>query len=371
MTAWDYVLFTGQSLARGQATDGTFDLAGAQANPNYIKQANANGVLSPMQAPDPFYSYAGIVPARSFADAAWKGTSQHLVVNNHSEGGLAYASLKKGSNTYNAAIDAITDAVSANAPDTFTARALHIIHGEADYSGGASQAAYFGYLQEWLSDYNTDIKAVTGQSSNMVAFFSPPSYYGLNNITAAGLQAQRETSNIFLVGPKYNLEGSDQIHLTSVGYYHLGEYHARAHRAVVNNGGSWKPLMPVSAIANGTTITVDFAVPVRPIVFDTTAVAAVSNQGFVVLDNSGTKTISSVSIAGETTVQIVVTTSLGANPRVRYAVGSQGGNLRDSETAVSAYDGKRLPNWCVHFEQSISPIPQSPRTAFRSVGVMV
>jgi hypothetical protein len=30
------------------------------------------------------------------------------------------------------------------------------------------------------------------------------------------------------------------------------------------------------------------------------------------------------------------------------------GNLRDSDTAVSAFDGARLYNWCVIFRESVA-----------------
>ena len=102
------------------------------------------------------------------------------------------------------------------------------------------------------------------------------------------------------------------------------------------------------------------------LVFDTTAVNAATNQGFAYKDDAS-RAITGVSLVANTVV-ITLDGAIGANPLVSYAYnnGTGGGtvaqvagngargNLRDSDTAVSAFDSARLYNWCVIFKESVS-----------------
>lgn len=352
----NFHLFAGQSLANGTSNETTTDLLGAQTDP-LIQRFALNGSLQPLQSPDTD-GVTATKPGRSFAEAV----GSPIIVNTHAEGGQGYATLKKGSNTYNEVIDALT----AGVPSTpVVAKSMHIIHGEADID--KTQSVYQGYLAEWQADYNADIKAITGQSADIPAFICQKTYQGIDTVSLAQVAAARENPAIHLVCPKYTL--GTQVHLPNLSYVYLGEYHARAYKTW-RDTGSWSPLWPTRVIATRNVVTIDFHVPYGPLVFDTTTVAAQTNQGFQVRDADGTKTITSVELLGTSSVKITLSSELGASPMVRY--GANGlGNLRDSDPGVSYHDGTPLRNWCVLFDDPIFAAGKAPpSTTARKAGAL-
>ena len=143
-------------------------------------------------------------------------------------------------------------------------------------------------------------------------------------------------------------------------------------KQVLVDHAAWDPLKPVKITRSGAIITVKFAVPVPPLVIDTTRVLAQTNYGFEYADDAASATINGVSVVSGDTITITLsTTPTGANPRLRYAytgvsgawagcnqAGSARGNIRDSDTTPSLY-GNNLYNWLVHFDY---PVPfTSPR----------
>jgi hypothetical protein len=158
----------------------------------------------------------------------------------------------------------------------------------------------------------------------------------------------------------------------------MGEYFAKAYHSVVVEGKPWIPLRPQSAsiVCTATTVDAAFDVPVPPLVFDTSLVAATNSYGFSVVTGSGANVpISSVSLSSASTVHIVLGAAIsGSNNRLRYAYtpsdgkapcppapancnGSQTGprgNLRDSDATPSLY-GNALYNWAIQFEEPCTP----------------
>lgn len=261
--------------------------------------------------------------------------------------GQPYSVLKKGTAHYAETMAYVTDREDG----PWIVEALHIVHGEKDTGDGVSASTYAGYLNEWQSDYDTDIKAETLQTEDVLAVVSQvnswPEYPVSGPTVGLGQLAESISNpNVIMAGPKYQLGYSpDEIHMSAAGYERLAIMHVRAHLA----GPSWTPLQPASATIDGTTITVQFDVPVTPLQFDTTTVAAQTNQGFTVVSDSGAETISGVALGVDgTSVEITLSGTPGANPKVRYGFASQYGNLCDSETDDS------LANWCVHFEQAVT-----------------
>jgi hypothetical protein len=134
----------------------------------------------------------------------------------------------------------------------------------------------------------------------------------------------------------------------------LGEAHGYAN-AALRETGSVPVLQPVSASYSGGVVTVQFDVPVEPLQWDTTTVASQTDYGFTVESDSGAETITSVDLGGDgTSVEITLSGTPGANLRARYGFDTQYGNLRDSETRTSVYDGETLANWLVHSEIAVS-----------------
>ena len=161
------------------------------------------------------------------------------------------------------------------------ARARLMTHGETD----GNNATYGDSLVQLLSDYNTDIPAVTGQTYQIPMFLSQQ--HGCPGAPACTASTEkRPTANdiewqlgvqhpgdFVCTGPKYQYPAhsdGDGIHLNVTGYQLLGEKTAQIYyqRAVL--GQDWQPLAPIDVSRSGRVVTVQFHVPVPPLNWDTT-----------------------------------------------------------------------------------------------------
>ena len=303
-------------------------------------------------------------------------TNYTSIVTRHGEGGVAYAGLKKGTTWYAKGMDQVqkSQAAAAAMGHDYKVVAVTTVHGESDHAGG-NGPHYVGYLKEWQSDYDTDVKALTGQTNDIPMFFCQMSSHTKYNsatslVPAAQLWTAENSRWHTLVCPKYFLTYSDGVHLTAQSYRHLGEYYGKALKRVLVDGGDWHPLTPTVITLDGTNITVGFHVPAPPLMADTNAVLAQTNLGFEYADDASSAAISHVSIANADTIAISLDgIPTGANPRLRYAhtgtagswagwnqAGAARGNIRDSDATASLY-GSALQNWLVHFDH---PIPYDP-----------
>lgn len=341
MTAINWAFFVGQSLAVGASSipklsidpydsdwTSTFDGSGARV--------------------DLAMEVSGQQPVRTAAEVV-NHASRVAVWNTHAQGGSNYVQLKKGTATYQAAITQATAAhgVAVEDGDTLTARAIHIVHGESN-SGGTSRAAYAGYIAEWRSDFDADLKAVTGQTADLHAFVCQ-----LRATDAVGYgQLDAMVANptlIHLVCPKYQLDLIDGLHLTAAGSWYLGEYHGRAHRAIIIDGDQWVPVCPRAITQTGArTVEIRFHVPVAPLVFRTDLISAQFQQGFRITDDSGVSNLASVALTAADTVTLTHSRDINGVPIVSYGTG----NLCDSDPYESTYDGRGLPNWGIKFTEA-------------------
>lgn len=298
--------------------------------------------------------------------------SHRVLVSCHGIGGTPYAGLKKGTTAYaNGIAQATAGAALAKAGGlSFVVRVVTNVHGESDHI--AKNTAYKDNLVEWQADYERDVRAITGQAEPIPMLQTQmSSFTAFGQTTSAIPQAQLDahTSNpgkIVLVGPKYAIAyATDGVHLTNEGYRHMGEYYAKVYRHAILQGRAWEPVRPRTATLSGSEIRVDFFVPAPPLVFDTSLVSAVANQGFEYADDSkAPPKITAVALDGPTTVKITLAAApTGANRRVRYAFTGTAnahagpttgprGNLRDSDPSPSRF-GYKLYNWAVHFDQPL------------------
>lgn len=375
----DYWAFahTGQSLAEGGV--GSDAVAGLLPYPTAIVEltggpvglntASLGAVLSTLS------ENSRITIASSFMRGVMAIAAPPDEVTFHGQawGGKNYLALKKGgsSGVYEKVLAQVASVAAARPSVIY--KGVSCIHGEQD--GLDNNTSYAANLTEWQANFETDIKALTGQTEAVPLYLcqvSTASGYGnISGISSTGfpsqlqqLAAHKANSKIHLVCPKYHLPYYDHSHITNTAQRILGEYYAKAF-AVVESGGDWEPLRPTTIVGSGSTVTVSFTGRMGALAFDTTLVDAATNQGFAYQDDAG-RTISSVAIVGD---QVVITLSgaIGANPLLAYAYnnGAGGsanqvaglgarGNLRDSDTAVSAFDGARLYNWCVTFKESVA-----------------
>ena len=265
---------------------------------------------------------------------------------------------------------------------TYGVGVVVMTHGETD--ADPPNAAYKDQLVQLMSDYNTDIAAITGQTYKIPMYINQQHAYpsgssskgkrpDVNNMQ---WQLGVDHKNAFVcTGPKYQYEANpngDGVHLSVKGAEMLGEKTAQVYyqRAVLGN--DWQPLMPTSVERTSSRIvTVQFHVPVPPLNWDTSFDAPAiaewkSGQGFELRSASANITISSVAISGDS-VQITASADLPTSGlMVGYALTSQGvqlknhskavrwGQLRDSDTFAGTTTKLANQNYCVSFEM---PVP--------------
>ena len=381
----NHLLGTGQSLSVG--SQGTPILTATQPYDNImfsggVKPSNAalTSFVDLVEGPSQEThnsSFANLVTHLAetvvFVGKPAPQNSHRLLVSIHGVGGTAYSGLKKGTAPFTAAIAQVQAAktLTTNANQSYIVRAVTNVHGESDHVG--SNVNYMQNLIDWQKDYDTDVRAITGQVERIPMLHSQISSwtkYGqaTSAIPMAQLDASTSSSGaIIMVGAKYMLPYvADGVHLTNHGYRQMGEYYAKVYRHVILEGKTWEPVRPSSASLAGDTITVTFHVPVPPLVFDATLVSNPGNYGFEYTDDAGagTPTIQQVTLDGTTAVKIKLSAApTGQNRRVRYAFTGTGGakagattgprgNLRDSDATPSLH-GYKLYNWGVHFEKSL------------------
>lgn len=299
------------------------------------------------------------------------------LVTRHGKGGAEYNAIKKGTVYYQNLIDTVSIAKNAAMllGKTYIVPAVTIIHGESDQNLGASSATYQGYMEELQEDLDTDIKAITGQSQEVMLVTDQMSSLLTATINLGQLSAaEANPDKIALVGPKYIFDYVDNYHMNNNSYRMLGEYYGKAFKKILVDNQPWVPFSPKNIVRNGSNIYISFNIPEPPIVIDTTWVSLKTNYGFSFSQTGGNSpSISSVSIVPDyNDIKIALnTTPTGTSQKVRYAYtgafdtpgrlesSSQKGNIRDSDDTDSLY-GNDLYNWLVHFSKDITNDTTSP-----------
>lgn len=292
-------------------------------------------------------------------------------------GGKNYESLKKGgvSGIYERCISQVSCVNSIDSGVIY--KAITIIHGEQD--GVDNNTNYSTNLGQWQSDFNVDIKAITGQSEDVQAYICQTATAGgygnnggINQLTfptpLQQLIAHNTNSNVTLVAPKYQYKYYDNAHIKNLDQALHGEKYSQAINYEIQNEIKWEPVRPLSFVKNGNKLIIKFVgsllTEFSPLVFDDVTVNPISNRGFAYSDSSG-NSINNVEITNFDEVTITLNGEIGSNPIVAYAyhngggIGNQAsgygdrGNLRDSSIFASKCTGENLPNWCVIFRESI------------------
>ena len=364
----NHILSTGQSLSVGAVGSPALSTTQPFSNLMFSKGVIPGGTGLDKFAP---LVEAGVETMSSaLANEITRNAAMmdHVVlVSAHGVGGTAYVGLKKGTTPYANGIAQLkaAKALADAAKKTYIVRVVTNVHGESDHV--ARNVKYDADLAQWQSDYEEDVKAITGQTGIIPMLHTQMSsftHYGqaTSTIPQQQLNASRKSGGkIVMVGPKYTATYvADGVHLTNVGYRVMGEYYAKVYRRIVLEGATWMPLQPRTIKREGTTLTVEFDVPKPPLVLDTTIVSDPGSFGFEVVDEGKPTKIASVTLAGPTSVKIVLAAAPVGNVRLRYAfAGDAGpktgarGNLRDSDDTPSQYTMSKLYNWCVHFDEAV------------------
>lgn len=295
-----------------------------------------------------------------FASAAGKGSQ-------------TIASLDQGSTWYNQLLDHASEA-AARASDVSKDYACHAVmwmQGEANTGGATTRAAYAAALEQLQIDIDTDIRALTGQTTpvHLLTYQTPSSpsgnLAGLNLIQLGQYDAIEQSDRIHFVSPLYHFPLGTGVHLTNIGQLWHGRYVGRAYKQLVIDGKVPDCIWPISATATDTELRVKMRVPQPPLVLDSAFIGLATDYGFKVTDGTGTLGLSAIRIESGDTVVMQLDRALGTTPVVRYALdhlgaglaitGGASGNLRDSTTDTFTHSGTEYPLYHVapHFELPI------------------
>lgn len=377
------ILSTGQSLSVGVAASPALSTTQPYSN---IMLSGGGGGIGTGTSFTPLVESSVETISSAMANtitANEAGNDYDVLVSLHGVSGYTYSQLKKGTSPYATGQLQVTRAKAAAESLGRVTRVIGVttIHGETDNFNGVDGPTYQGYLEEWQSDYENDVKAITGQSGTIPLFLdqmsSFASSYAMTATSAIPIYqlkaAEDNPGKIVVVGPKYQFNYSDRHHLTAASSRWAGEYYGKVIKHVAVDHETWRPLSPDSAERTDNVIYADFHVPEGELAFDTTLVSARDNYGFEYYDTTSSATISSVELYDEDTVKITLSqTPTGQNQRLRYAYtgvpgtdtgaqndGSAAGNLRDTDPYPSLY-GNTLYNWAVHFDEPITVDADAP-----------
>jgi hypothetical protein len=259
--------------------------------------------------------------------------------------------------------------------------AIFLTHGESD----AGNANYEKDMLQLWTDYNADLKAITGQTQSIPLFTSQQ--HGIYKYAAGQSPRNIDTSTtlqwkagldhpeqIVCVGPKYQYPyANDFLHLVPLGYELMGEKYAEAFYSHVLLGRRWQPLQPLadSVTRAGRVITLDFHVPYPPLAWDDALprphqqdlTAWARGRGFELRKGSTRLEIESVEIVDEDTVRVTCNTDVPPGTTLGYAATSDGaaisgfsprwGQLKDSDPFVGDFTRKAQPNYAVSFELDV------------------
>jgi hypothetical protein len=252
---------------------------------------------------------------------------------------------------------------------SFGISAIVLTHGETD----AQNADYARGVFELWQSYNADIPAITGQTAKIPLLLtqqsSCPLEAGMRADSAlAALQASVEhPGDIVCVGPRYQYRYvADGVHLTSLSYDQLGEKYGQVYFERVVSGHDWRPLAPRRLRRAGLIVTIEFHVPVPPLVWDETLPAPhaafepwAKGRGFEVNDGETPMAIDAIEL-GPSSVNLRLQREPASRLVVRYAATAaenprpagarRWGQLRDSDPFVGATTGLAQPNYAVTFE---------------------
>jgi hypothetical protein len=259
---------------------------------------------------------------------------------------------------------------------TYGIGAIVMTHGESD----ATNNTYGSDLYQLLTDYNTDLPAITGQTAKIPMLVSQqnsvPADAGSVSVSALLVQKAGvdHPGEIVCTGPKYQYSyatDSAHVHLSAHEYERVGEKTAQVYFERVVLGHDWQPLQPTSGEVNGNVITVHFHVPVPPLAWDDGLPAAhpmtadwAAGRGFEISAAGVRKAITGVEIVGDT-VQITSANDLsGLQVVVGYAAAADSaappaaqparwGQLRDSDPFTGSVTGSPQPNYCVAFQMTL------------------
>ncbi len=255
---------------------------------------------------------------------------------------------------------------------SFGVAAVVLTHGETD----AENAGYRQGLRELWQSYDADLRAITGQATPALLLLSQQSSCPLDvgSVASSALAAlaasQAQPGEIVCVGPRYQYSYvADGVHLDALGYDRLGEKYGQVYFERVVQGRDWRPLSPLQVTRQADVISVQFRVPVPPLVWDETMPMPhaertewAAARGFELSSGERAVKIESVELSADS-VHIRHAAAPGSRLVLRYAAvagaapraagARRWGQLRDSDPFVGSVTRTVQPNYAVSFELAV------------------
>jgi hypothetical protein len=274
---------------------------------------------------------------------------------------------------------------NCNTPANYTGKGL-----TPGSNGTVDKDEYKSLLLTLKNNMQADIMAKYGQSEKPLFFIYQTSgkYIAMYemNIATAQYEFAKENEDVIMLNPHYALPDYSGGHLSTNGYRWYGEIIGKILYDVLVEEKDYQSLHPQNFTVEGSTLTIEYYVPVPPLVLDTWTTPPVSNYGFCVYKKGQrtTNLVNSVEIVEGTKVRLSCSQQLDEGIEVVYAgkPTSGTGNLCDSHNFTSMYTyfddrgaslqetytptdeaggslyGKHYPmqNWSVSFYQSIAKV---------------
>jgi hypothetical protein len=392
-----HVILYGQSLSLGTATDGTDAIisspnsdhrmfnGGVRAHYDYPSLANPNTAINP----DQIASFVTLAEQASIYEPQMKETfasgialrsTKQLLLSCTGRGAYTVSKLSRLASGVFADANHFKNTYATVLAGSEIAKEQGIVYklgpmlfkqGEADASVNTTKAQWKSGVQTLYEDFKSHLKhAAHVDTTDFIMLIDQQAYQlndkGYGEISVAAIELHRDGIGVVCVGPTYTgqFATDTEVHMSSVGYRNYGEKLGLVIDAI-NSGNEWNPCHITAVSRSGTTITVEIHVPVAPLAKDTSLVESVSNDGFAYSGAGITSvTITNTGAAdGTAIVEIEIDADAGGVLRYAYENGTNArsgsisgarGNIRDSDPAVTQYDGTPLHNWLCNDEWSVS-----------------
>lgn len=301
------------------------------------------------------------VNAYSEAYRTKNNTNQKFIAVSAGEGGRTIERLSKEctNNGYydSTFIESLDNTLAAINGETVSCPAIIYMQGEYNAvanaardqgltpgtNGTQDKNEYKALLLTLKNNMQADIMSKYGQTEKPLFFIYQTSggYVRIKElpIVMAQIEFSEENSDVVLLNPHYAMPDYTNGHLSTNGYRWFGELMSKSLIKELVDSTSAETLKPTNFNIDGKTITIDYNVPVLPMVLDTWTTPMQSNYGFVVYENSSEVVINSVQIINDNQVEITCDTDLVSGVEIVYAGSTVNGsgNLRDSDSTTSMY----------------------------------
>lgn len=276
------------------------------------------------------------------------------------------------------------NALALSRGETFSMWSILWLQGEADYTSSSFDKKPNAYQQRFLNSIweplVSQIKEITKQKFDPYVFsyqVAAHRRYSRDDmpIALAQWRMSKALPMYCLAAPCYMFQSaSDNLHLTSLGSWLIGQYMARAkHQTMVKRSGKFRPLEPETVTWGNDTVKIKFHVPNGKLALDTVLTSSTPNFGFDIRNSSDVliaDAIQSVVISGDNEITVNLKTGLPKGLTLTYARGRIGdpahsgpvtgarGNLRDTagdfDVAIHPETLVEYPmhNACVMFEHN-------------------